>query len=74
VTNASSATASPIDYVLGEQIPEPTLMRGVAPGGHGLRMLVLRMGECIAHLNHLMHTGRLRRKSHPDGVLRCVAA
>jgi glyoxylase-like metal-dependent hydrolase (beta-lactamase superfamily II) len=32
------------------------------------------MGECIAHLNHLMHAGRLRRESHPDGVLRFVAA
>jgi hypothetical protein len=28
------------------------------------------MGECIAHLNHLMHAGRLRRQLGADGVLR----
>jgi hypothetical protein len=28
------------------------------------------MGEVIAHLNHLWHTGRLRRLPKQDGVLR----
>jgi glyoxylase-like metal-dependent hydrolase (beta-lactamase superfamily II) len=32
------------------------------------------MGECIAHLNHLMHAGRLRRECRADGVLRFVTA
>lgn len=32
------------------------------------------MGECIAHLNHLMHAGKLRRRSDADGVLRFSAA
>lgn len=32
------------------------------------------MGECIAHLNYLMHAGQVRRQSDADGVLRFVAA
>jgi glyoxylase-like metal-dependent hydrolase (beta-lactamase superfamily II) len=31
------------------------------------------MGECIAHLNYLMHAGRLRRRRGADGVLRFTA-
>jgi glyoxylase-like metal-dependent hydrolase (beta-lactamase superfamily II) len=31
------------------------------------------MGECVAHLNYLMHAGRLRRHSDPEGVLRFSA-
>ena len=31
------------------------------------------MGECIAHLNHLMHTGTVRRSRGDDGILRFTA-
>ena len=31
------------------------------------------MGECIAHLNFLMHAGRARREADADGVLRFLA-
>ena len=28
------------------------------------------MGECIAHLNYLMHAGKVRRRREPKGVLK----
>jgi hypothetical protein len=28
------------------------------------------MGEAIAHLNHLLHQGRLTSEQGPDGVIR----
>jgi hypothetical protein len=31
------------------------------------------MGECIAHLNDLMHAGRLRRQPGVDGILHFAA-
>jgi len=31
------------------------------------------MGECIAHLNYLLHAGRARRVSDAEGVLRFIA-
>jgi hypothetical protein len=31
------------------------------------------MGECIAHLNYLMHAGSLLRRRGGDGVLRFTA-
>jgi hypothetical protein len=35
--------------------------------------LLFAMGEAIAHLNHLMYSGRLRREGDADGTLRFEA-
>ncbi len=36
--------------------------------------MLFAMGEAIAHLNHLMHRGRVVRDRGPDGVIRFIAS
>lgn len=75
VSSSPPQNAFPVDSVFGDRIPEPASTIEVAPGVHWLRMpLPFAMGECIAHLNCLMHAGKINRQSDADGVLRFVAA
>ncbi len=75
-------TTATVTYAFGEGIPAPGQSLAVAPGVQPFfhqasersdRGGYFALGVCIAHLNHLLHAGPVRRQSAVGGVLRFIA-